>query len=203
MFATRPARRTVRRIAERTTAVGARDHAKNRQTSVRTKRMARSLTAMVVAAGSVAALAGPAQAYDKGTCNDRFGAANVDEVDIVRLDTGQVGEVDFGDDLHLFGAPQGNAVVCWQHNGKVAVVGRLYADPWPSNGFVSASAQIKYYNYTNPALNASTAWGVTSTNGLKKISIDHAPAAGYVDRVRIRLYNGTTLVHSSNRFRGD
>src|SRR4051812_34643021 len=92
MFDTRPARRAIRRI----TAPGTHDHDYNQHTSVRTKRMTRSLTAMIVAAGSVAALAGQAQAYDGGTCNTLFGSANVASVDTVQIDSGTVGEVDFG-----------------------------------------------------------------------------------------------------------
>ena len=79
------------------------------------KWMVGSLTGLVVAVGALASLAGPAQAYDAGTCDWRFGASNVAAVDRVWIDTGPTGKVDFGDvrntgDQVLGKAP---AVVCW------------------------------------------------------------------------------------------
>ena len=199
MFATHPARRTVRRIAERTTAVGTRDHDTNPRTTARTKRTARSLTAMIVAAGSVAALAGPAQAYDRNTCNEQLGVANVASVDTVRHDSGQAGEVDFGDGLHLGGAPQGDAVVCWAKSGRAVVVGRLYADP--ADGHAKVSAQINYINNAG-VLNYAPSWEITGTWALAEREIKNAsPAEKYVNRVRIRLFNDDGLISTHNRYR--
>src|SRR4051812_1017660 len=99
---------------------------------------ARFITATLLAAGSLAALAGPAQAYDRSTCNAQFGAGNVAAVDYVHADNGQAGEVDFGDGLHIGGAPTDNAVVCWSVNGKAAVVGRVYADASDGSAHVAA-----------------------------------------------------------------
>jgi len=74
--------------------------------------MVRSVTAMVAVVGSLVCLAGPAEAFDSGTCNSLFGADNVRRAVPFKIDTGTVGKVDFGDHLHLWGAPQGTAVVC-------------------------------------------------------------------------------------------
>ena len=68
----------------------------------------RSVTAMVAAVGSLVCLAGPAEAFDKGTCDSIFGADNVRFAVAFKIDTGAVGKVDFGDHLHLWGAPPGN-----------------------------------------------------------------------------------------------
>ena len=73
--------------------------------------MVRSVTAMVAVVGSLVCLAGPAEAFDSGTCNSIFGADNVRRTTAFKIDTGTVGKVDFGDHLHLGGAPQGTAVV--------------------------------------------------------------------------------------------
>lgn len=89
---------------------------------------------IAVAALSSLAAAGPAAAYDSRTCDQKFGAGNVQDVDPIRMDTGSAGGIDLGDGLHWDGAPLGNAVVCWATLGRAAIVGRVYADiHWPSS----------------------------------------------------------------------
>jgi hypothetical protein len=90
------------------------------------------LTAVAAVAGSLVTLAGPAQAYDKGTCERGFGAGNVLDVDTIRVDTTYA---DLGDLPHggLASGPRGDAVVCWSTDGRVAVVGRVFFEsPHPS-----------------------------------------------------------------------
>jgi hypothetical protein len=68
-----------------------------------------------------------AQAYDWWTCPSEFR----DAVDQFKAEGGGA---DFGDDLHLGGAPQGTAVVCWDGNvrnpnaARVFLRGKMYRD---------------------------------------------------------------------------
>lgn len=143
---------------------------------------------------------------DRGDCDRAFGAANVFDVDTVRIDTGTVGMVDFGDDLHLWGAPQGDAVVCWQRNGRVLVKGRVFADTGDTNIYVYA--HIQYIN--NGVVAATSTHKLSGGEGSKFVNV--LTAAGNLTQVRIRLFTGQTiaiaprppdtLVHTSNRFRG-
>jgi len=87
------------------------------------------IVAMAATIASGLSLAGPAQAFDSGDCNSTFGAANVIDVDQFSKDTGTSGRVDFGDHMHLGGAPQGTAVACWSSTGRVLLKGYLFSDP--------------------------------------------------------------------------
>jgi hypothetical protein len=178
------------------------------RTAQRKKWTARALTTVVVAAGSVAALAGPAQAYDAKACARALGGmANVYDVDTVRINTKQV---DFGDLPHAGaggGAPQGDAVVCWSTNNRtVAIVGRgFYDSAQPSQGpahfvfwAVDDSISVVAGHEVDLAGNPAT---VTSTEVLHVLQ-----AAGPFNRVSIHLQTGGadgTLVHSSHYYRGD
>jgi hypothetical protein len=152
------------------------------------KRVVRSLVALLVAAGSAAALAGPAQAYDGLTCNEKFGWGNVSSSDQFSLDTGSIGKVDFGDN-HVNHVPLGTAVVCWAKTGQVSIHGRLYADP--HSGTATVSMNLVFYNngsvitsWASPNLDgAATTFGAAN----KLISL-YAP--GTYDKVRIRLISG-------------
>jgi hypothetical protein len=140
-----------------------------------------------VASGSAAALAGPAQAFDTGTCNEMFGSNNIASVDSFNMETGTAGEVDFADGpFAWWGAPLGNAVVCWNKNGHVGVRGILYADPF-QNG-VKAQMQIQYYcngvhithvDYDTPTISASSS--------VKSYSVWSVPTKAVYDKVRIQL----------------
>ena len=89
------------------------------------KKIARSVAATAAAAAALTCLAGPAQAYDRGTCEAESGTSTIVDDDRVSINGGKV---DFGDILHLGGAPAGTAVVCWKADGGVRVRGRLFAD---------------------------------------------------------------------------
>lgn len=157
---------------------------------------ARSVAAMVATVGSLACLAGPAQAYDRGSCEQKLGAANVEEVDTIGVN---VGKVDFGDHLHLSGTPLGDAVVCWGENGNVAIVGRLFAD---SSTWTLAKARITVF----------TAGGSASTPRDYSIQGRWAQSTvisevlgmhpGPVTRVQIQLYSDGVLRYTRGERRG-
>jgi hypothetical protein len=166
----------------------------------RRTRVVRPLVALLVSAGAATALAGPAQAYDRSTCDQQIGASNVESVDTVRADHGQAGEVDFGDLLHLGGTPMGNAVVCWQKNGRVHVVGRLFADP--SDGHAKVTAKIDYFDSNGTAIDYFNTWEVTGTWWVAdRRVIDATPPGQVVNKVRIRLFNEGTLIATHPRYR--
>ena len=163
--------------------------------------MVGSLTGVLVA---VASLAGPAQAYDAGTCDWRFGAGNVADVDLVWIDTGLGSQVDFGDvrnpgDVTIGKAP---AVVCWADDGQVAVLGRVFADS-PDTVTV-ATARVTFYDDDGVAL-PTTSHSVVGTQAASS-PMNHGAGNDNFTRARIRLYSRdgklSTLVHTSNYYRG-
>jgi hypothetical protein len=111
---------------------------------MRTKLIAGSVATLAVAAGSMSALAGSAEAFDRGECDRAFGAANVVDHDLMQKDTGDAGKADFGDHAHLFGAPQGTAVVCWSDDGAVLLRGRVFNDPSGGGYAGVAAARLTY-----------------------------------------------------------
>jgi hypothetical protein len=165
-----------------------------------------SLTGLVVAVGALASLAGPAQAYDAGTCDWRFGAGNVADVDLVWIDAGPASRTDFGDvrqegDVTIGKAP---AVVCWAEDGQVAVLGRVFADS--GDTVTVATAQVTFFDEDGAAL-APSSHSVVGTQAASS-PMNHGAGGGTFTRARIRLYSrvqGTklgTLVHTSNVYRG-
>jgi hypothetical protein len=158
-----------------------------------TKWMVGPVAAMVVAVGLLASLAGSAQAYDKGTCDQIFGVGN-SAVDLANEDTGSSGKVDFGDVNHWFGVPLGTAVVCWGNNGKVAVKGRVFADSGDVLTFTSAKLTFFNNGVAGTELVAAEFWG---NNGSDRI-VSRISGAGFFNRVRIRLYSAGTLVDTIN-----
>lgn len=170
------------------------------------KWMVGSLTGLVAAVGALASLAGPAQAHDAGTCDWRFGAGNVADVDLVWIDAGLGSKVDFGDvrnpgDVTIGKAP---AVVCWADDGQVAVLGRVFADS--GNTVTVATAQVTFFDDDGVAL-APSSHSVVGTQAASS-PMNHGAAGRTFSRARIRLYSqveGTrlaTLVHTSNVYRG-
>jgi hypothetical protein len=145
---------------------------------------------MVAAVGSLVYLAGPTEAFDSGTCNNLFGAANVVRTTPFKIDTGTVGKVDFGDHLHLWGAPQGTAVVCWAMSGAVAVVGRLYADsPDP----LWVQAEITYFR--GDVVGATSRHQVTGNNAASTL-VNELKSGGVFNKVRLRLFRQNTPVQT-------
>lgn len=126
---------------------------------------------------------GSASRYDKNDCDRMFGSANVEKVTLVNINGGNA---DFGDDPHLFGAPSGNAVLCWSIDGRVAVKGRLYADSL-------SDAEVAYvrirFRRTNGRWTRSTRRSVATQGGAIVISkaVEKVSPRGNFNRVRIRL----------------
>jgi len=168
-------------------------------------RIARTLAVVAVFAAALVApgLVPAAHAYDAGTCSSGY-----DDVDTVRIDTGTSGNVDFGDDYHIGGVPQGNGVVCWGHDRtSVYLKGKLF---WDSYGAGCADAVVQTYDTSSNLLSYQDFSEVCSYGGLASKVIDHyaSSSSGKLDRIRISLYRrefdrSRTLVHVSNRYYGD
>lgn len=165
---------------------------------VRTKSaMVRSVTAMVAAVGSLVCLASPAKAFDSGTCNSLFGADNVVRTTAFKIDTGTVGKVDFGDHLHLWGAPQGTAVVCWARSGAVAVRGYLFTD---TQNAVIINAQAKLTYFRGDVVGATSQhslWG----SGAASTFVNVLKSGGVFTKVRLELFRNTVRVHTKDMTR--
>jgi hypothetical protein len=160
---------------------------------VRTKSaMIRSVTAMVAAVGSLVCLAGPAEAFDSGTCNSLFCADNVRRAVAFKIDTGAVGKVDFADHLHLGGAPQGTAVVCSSKTGAVALKGYLCAD---SSDLLWVQAEITYFR--GDVVGATSQHQVTGNNAASTL-VNELKSGGVFTKIRLRLFRKNTLVHTKN-----
>jgi hypothetical protein len=162
------------------------------------KTMLGTLTAVAVTAGSLVSLAGPAQAYDRGTCDQKFGVGNWADEDTFKVDTGEVGQVDFGDNLHLFGQPQGTAVVCFATDGAVSLTGRLFADSGLT--VINVEAKVTYFRGTVAASTSSHEL-ITSMAGSKVVN--QVRTGGNFTKVRIRLYSVGELRHTVNILKGD
>jgi hypothetical protein len=91
-------------------------------------RLAVQIATLIVLLASAAQAVPAAQAYERSSCGQ---GVSWDQVDRFSLEGG---EADFGDDLHLGGAPRGTAVICWDGNlananaTRVRVIGKMYSD---------------------------------------------------------------------------
>jgi hypothetical protein len=144
------------------------------------KTIVRSGAALAAALVALVCLSGPAQAYDEGDCDRHLGAANVVDVDRFKVSSGSV---DFGDGLHLFGSPLGDAVVCWGGDGSFALKGRLYADS-PTRFALRADI-----TFDQPGLVRKSFSGKNGENVFIGIidTVDSSSPA--INRVTIRLIN--------------
>ena len=123
-----------------------------------------------------------AHAYDQITCNGIFASANVEKVEAFKVNGG---DVDFGDDLHLVGSPQGDAVVCWSIDGRVAVKGKLYSDN--SRDHQTARVEIRFRR-TNGNVTGTTWRSLTTQGGLvSSREVEKVSPEGRFKEVRIRL----------------
>lgn len=170
-----------------------------RKTTVRSRsrRAARLVAALAIGIGVLSAIGEPAHAADRGDCEWLFGVGSVPDVDLVKVDTGQVGNVDFGDGGHWWGLPAESAAVCWARNGDVAMFGRLYVDrseggtSWDVE--VHALAEITYFQGNGQG---RTLQYRTTDNTGDSVSVSAQLRYADFDKVRIRLYringNGST-----------
>lgn len=122
---------------------------------------------------------------DRSDCDRRFGAANIARVEPFRINGG---EVDFGDLLHLGGAPQGDAVVCWLNDGRVAVMGKLFSDNFQDPQTATVEVRFRRSNgeVTNPRTRTVASQGfIVTWEDIEVVSPE-----GDFQEVRIRLRQG-------------
>ena len=148
-----------------------------------TRSIRTATAALAAAAALIATTAGTAQAYDGGTCNSIYGAQNVDVADQFTIETGTAGNLDFGDDLHLFGAPQGTAVVCSTYDGRVRLIGKLFVD-----GAIVVSPQVRVQFMRNNSVPAITLWRSGTVN---------VERTGNFASVRVTLFSGPVAIPGS------
>ena len=167
------------------------------------KRRRGILTAVAAALAAAITLAPfqatSALAYDRGSCpaTERIGH------DLVQR---SAGSVDFGDDAHLFGAPQGTAVVCWYTGrSKVIVIGKLYNDGL--NGTVRTVMDFFLTNGKSyQRIFTETGSGGLEANPIYTTLANSAatPVSGNLDYVRIKLQipqnGGWTTVDTSRAY---
>jgi len=152
----------------------------------------------------------PVPAYDRGDCQRIFPQGTVlHDVDSLRIDTGNYYEVDFGDELHLLGSPQGNAVICWQQGRHgVAVIGRLYVDPRTSSSQHCVKIELDFsrrdgshVTSRNGTVCTGFPEGALQSTEIRFLVTDHD-----LHSVRIRLFGGSQgqeLAYSATRHYGD
>lgn len=160
----------------------------------------RNLTSWAAAIGAVgvamSCLAAPASAYDRPTCDVMFGSANVSKIEQFAIEAGRA---DFGDEFHLFGAPQGKAVICWSLDGRAAVKGRLYADDF--RGPVEAIVEIRFQRRNGRVTNITRRSVLTNGVILGNREVEKVSPSGDFNRVRIQLFTfrATELATPSER----
>jgi hypothetical protein len=144
------------------------------------KKLVRSVAATAAVAAALACLAGPAQAYDRGTCEAEPGTATIVDDDRVSINGGKV---DFGDILHLGGAPAGTAVVCWKADGGVRVRGRLFADS--NSALITAQVEVGAIRTSGTVSTMAYDFkGLYAENRVVDFGWDY----GTFNHIRIRLY---------------
>jgi hypothetical protein len=141
----------------------------------------RSLAALSVA-GPAGILAGAAQAYDDADCDRMFASANVQRVQSFAMEEG---ETDFGDDLHLFGAPLGRAVICWSIDGRAAVKGKLYSDEFREPH--QAIVEIRFRRTNGQPTNITTRSVSTQGGFVGSREVEKVSPVGRFNEVRIQL----------------
>ena len=147
---------------------------------------ARRFVFLTIAVGVTVAWAGPSRAFYYGDCYVVFAAANVAKVTPVKI---EAGGADFGDHPHLAGAPQGNAVICWSTDGRVAVKGNVFADDF--RGPVTATVQIRFRRSNGSTANFSTS--AVTQGGFPGWALAYvASPPGDFRQVRIRLFTTTS-----------
>jgi len=144
-----------------------------------------SLAMMAIAAGSLLSLGMPAHAYDLNSCNQLLPTSAVQRFSM------DGGGADFGDDAHFGGHPFGDAVICWSPAGRVAVIGKLYADvfcpPFRPCDPLTATVKIKFQrangNWTGTTTRTKLTQGNLASREIKKTS-----PSGSFKKVNIRLF---------------
>jgi hypothetical protein len=158
-------------------------------------RVVRLSILIVVAASGLTAVGPQAAAYDGNTCQPGLRS----DVDQFRIDTGGSGDVDFGDDMHVGGVPQGTAVVCWSTGGdSVSITGKLF---WDSFDAGCAAADVTIIRNDGSTASYQGLWEKCSSGGLRSTVVESS-YFGTVDnlnRVRLRLFRKETWQASYTR----
>jgi hypothetical protein len=119
---------------------------------------------------------------NKDDVDRMFGSANVEKVESFKIDGGYV---DFGDDWHVGGSPQGDAVVGWSIDGRVAVKGKLYSDNLLSPQ--KATVRIRFRRANGQVTNNTTRTITTHGGWVGSREIEKVSPAGNFNEVRIKL----------------
>ena len=158
-------------------------------------RIVRLAIAVSVVAAGMAATSTPAQAYDSNTCQPGLRS----DVDQFRVDTGGSGDVDFGDDMHVGGVPQGTAVVCWSTGGdSVSITGKLF---WDSFDAGCAAADVSIIRTDGTSASYQGLYEKCSSGGLRSAVVESSyfGTVDNLDRVRLRLFRKETWQASYTR----
>jgi hypothetical protein len=145
-----------------------------------------------------------AYAYDQNNCSAGMRA----DVDQFKVDTGGTGDVDFGDDAHFAGSPQGTAVACWGSSGSsVSLTGKLF---WDSFDPGCADVDVTVFRTNGSIASFQDYSEICSNGGLKSKVVEHSmfSNSGDLNRIRVRLYrrdlqSARTLVVSVSQRFGD
>jgi hypothetical protein len=154
-----------------------------------------ALAVATVVAGALVVTAPAARAYDQNTCQPGLRA----DVDQFRVDTGGSGDVDFGDDAHIGGSPQGTAVVCWSTGGdSVSITGKLF---WDSFDAGCAAADVTIIRTDGTGASYQGLYEKCSSGGLRSTVVQSSffGTIDNLDRVRLRLFRKETWQTSYTR----
>jgi hypothetical protein len=158
-------------------------------------RLLRASLALLTVAGGLAIVAPQAHAYDQNTCQPGLRS----DVDQFRVDTGGSGDVDFGDDMHVGGVPQGTAVVCWSTGGNSAsITGKLF---WDSFDAGCAAADVTIVRADGSTASYQGLYEKCSSGGLRStvVQSSYFGTVNNLDRVRLRLFRKETWQTSYTR----
>lgn len=151
------------------------------------RKVAARFGCLMLIAGVTLAGGERAQAFNHGDCYIVFAAANVAKVTPVRIDAGGA---DFGDHGHFLGAPQGNAVICWSTDGRVAVKGLVFADSFA--GPLSATVRIRFRRSNGTWTSEFVRSAATQGGPFPASTLAYVVSPqGNFRRVRVRLFTTT------------
>lgn len=150
----------------------------------------RPMAALALVAGFTLTFTAPARAFGPGDCND-VSSGTVNGFNTFRADGGRA---DFGDHPHWFGAPQGDAIICWFSNGRVGVEGTLFADSLTGEPVV-ATAEIRYRRTNGQFITRRFAIGTNISWVASGLVKDLSPGGNF-NGVRIRLFTFLPLTPS-------
>lgn len=122
---------------------------------------------------------------NRNDANLIFGTANVEKVKSFKINGG---DVDFGDHLHFGGAPQGNAIIVWSIDGRVAVRGILFSDNFQEPQAATIEIRFRRVNgqFTNTTRRSVASQGGPMNSFYTKL-VEKVSPLGSFNEVHIRL----------------